>query len=131
MNQSFNISCNTSTNPPKAYLSALNAEIYDLNLTQIRVNYPKLAFNCYNSSESRSLIIDLSATQFALSTQNVLTAFGCNDMAVAYGKSNNASFKRHSPDAADLHGAAGVVVRGGDVEAGAGRETLLCFVKSY
>ena len=92
MDPSFNISCNASTYPPKAYLSALNAEIYDLNLTQIRVNYPKLAFNCYNSSENQSLIIDLSATQFTLSTQNVLTAFGCDDMAVAYGKSNNASF---------------------------------------
>ncbi|KAG6416707.1 hypothetical protein SASPL_124143 [Salvia splendens] len=33
--------------------------------------------------------------------------------------------KRDSPDAADLHGAAGVAVRGGDVGAGAGRETLL------
>ncbi|KAG6432053.1 hypothetical protein SASPL_103626 [Salvia splendens] len=41
---------------------------------------------------SRSLIIDLSATQFALSTQNVLTALGCDDMAVAYGKSKNTSF---------------------------------------
>ncbi|KAG6435352.1 hypothetical protein SASPL_100224 [Salvia splendens] len=89
MDPSFEISCNVSTNPPKAYLSALNAEIYDLNLTQIRVLYPKLAFACYNLSESRSLIIDLSATQFTLSTQNVLTALGCDDMAVAYGKSKN------------------------------------------
>ncbi|KAL1542927.1 wall-associated receptor kinase-like 8 [Salvia divinorum] len=92
MDPSFEINCNASTNPPKAYLSALNAEINDLNQSQIRVNYPKLAFACYNSSESQSLIIDLTETQFTLSTQNVLTALGCDDMAVAYGKSNNARF---------------------------------------
>ncbi|XP_047979565.1 wall-associated receptor kinase 3-like [Salvia hispanica] len=92
MDPTFEISCNVSTNPPKAYLSALNAEIIDLNLTQVRVNYPKLGFACYNSSESRSLIIDLSATQFMLSRLNVLTALGCDDMAVAYGKSKNTTF---------------------------------------
>ncbi|KAG6432054.1 hypothetical protein SASPL_103627 [Salvia splendens] len=92
MDPSFEISCNASTNPPKAYLSILKAEIYDLNQSQIRVNYPNLGFSC-NSSERQSLIIDLSETQFTLSTKNVLTALGCDDMVVAaYGKASNASF---------------------------------------
>lgn len=92
MDPSFEIRCNVSTYPPIAYLSVLNTEIYDLNQSHIKLYYPKLAFVCYNLLESRSLIIDLSATQFTLSTQNVFTALGCDDMAVAYGKSNNTTF---------------------------------------
>lgn len=94
---SFEIICNASSNPPKAYLSVLDVEIIELNQSQIRVSYPKMAVACYNSSrkrrqmrktESRSLVMDLTVTGFTLSDQNVITAVGCEDMVVAYGKSS-------------------------------------------
>ncbi|KAG6396880.1 hypothetical protein SASPL_143038 [Salvia splendens] len=48
-----------------------------------------------------------------------------SEMAPRMTAPTRGSGKQDSPDAADLHGAAGVAVRGGDVGAGAGRETLL------
>ncbi|XP_057796937.1 wall-associated receptor kinase 1-like [Salvia miltiorrhiza] len=94
---SFSIGCNFSSNPPKAYLSILKAEIIDLSPSQVRVYYPNMALACYDSSdgkrgisktESRSFIIDMTATPFTLSDQNMLTAVGCDDMVVGYGESN-------------------------------------------
>ncbi|KAH6801412.1 hypothetical protein C2S52_001876 [Perilla frutescens var. hirtella] len=95
MEPSFEISCYLH----KAYLTVLNAEIIELNLSrmQIRVKYPNFALACYNLSDSQlrnnkteslGMIIDLSATRFTLSTDNWLTAIGCDDMVVGYGGAN-------------------------------------------
>ncbi|KAH6781377.1 hypothetical protein C2S51_006670 [Perilla frutescens var. frutescens] len=100
MEPSFDIRCDISSNLHRPYLTVLSAEIIELNLTlmQIRVKYPNFAIACYNLSdykrglnktaESRGMIIDLSATKFTLSTDNWLTALGCDDMMVVYGGAN-------------------------------------------
>ncbi|XP_047942943.1 wall-associated receptor kinase 2-like [Salvia hispanica] len=88
---SFEVKCDTSTNPPKAYLSVLKAEITRLNSSQVRVNYPTLGFACYNWSNSQqritktveqSLTIDLSKTQFTLSEDSWISVIGCDDIMV-------------------------------------------------
>lgn len=100
---SFEIICNTSTNPAKAYLSVLNAEIIELTASQVVVDYPNLSFACYNLSdnqhgitkiEERRLVIDLSGTQYALSDENWITAIGCDDMVVGIIGQANRSFIR-------------------------------------
>ncbi|KAL1559098.1 non-specific serine/threonine protein kinase [Salvia divinorum] len=88
---SFEVECDTSANPPKAYLSVLKAEITQLNLSQVRVDYPTFGFACYNWSdpqrkliktEERSLSIDFSKTQFTLSEDSWISVIGCDDIMV-------------------------------------------------
>ncbi|KAH6781376.1 hypothetical protein C2S51_006669 [Perilla frutescens var. frutescens] len=99
---SFEIICNASTNPPKPYLSVLNAEIIQFrNSSQVHLNSFNLSLACYNWSdyqhrfiktEERSMIIDLSKTQYTLSDDNWITAIGSNDMAVGIIREANQSF---------------------------------------
>ncbi|KAH6781373.1 hypothetical protein C2S51_006666 [Perilla frutescens var. frutescens] len=100
---SFEIICNTSTNPPKPYLRVLNKEIVELNSSQVMVNYPNLGLACYHLSDydrkitktdERSLVIDLWRTQYTLSDQNWITAIGCDDMVVGIFGHANQSFIR-------------------------------------
>ncbi|KAI3463314.1 hypothetical protein Pfo_019977 [Paulownia fortunei] len=92
---SFDIICNTSTNPPKPYLSSTNTEVIEINPSRIRVKYPNLALTCYdlrddqrgiNITESSSISIDLSSTQYTLSDENWITAIGCDDMVAGLGR---------------------------------------------
>ncbi|KAH6819534.1 hypothetical protein C2S51_003137 [Perilla frutescens var. frutescens] len=102
---SFDITCNSSTDPPKAYLSILNlnTEIVEvkLNVSQVRVKYPNLGSACYNLSdyqrginktEGTSISIDLTATPYTLSDSNWLTAIGCDDMVTALGQTDGMSY---------------------------------------
>ncbi|KAG6386577.1 hypothetical protein SASPL_151743 [Salvia splendens] len=80
---SFEVVCNTDTNPKKPYIRLLNTEIVELNSSKIIVNYMNLSSNCYNRSGSqvgRSLTIDLLKTPYSLSDDNWITAIGCNVM---------------------------------------------------
>ncbi|XP_057795909.1 uncharacterized protein LOC131012021 [Salvia miltiorrhiza] len=88
---SFEIECDTSTNPPKAYLSVMKAEITNFNSSQVWVNYPTLGLACYNWSDSqqriikteeKSLIIDLATTQYTLSEDSWISVIGCDDVMV-------------------------------------------------
>ncbi|KAH6801413.1 hypothetical protein C2S52_001877 [Perilla frutescens var. hirtella] len=97
----FEIICNSTNNPPKAYLRVLNKEIIELNSSRILVNYPNLGLACYNLSnyqrgitktEEHSLIIDLSKTQYTLSGENWITTIGCDDMVVGSIRQGNRSF---------------------------------------
>ncbi|XP_057796398.1 wall-associated receptor kinase 2-like [Salvia miltiorrhiza] len=97
---SFEILCNTSTNPPKAYLAIFNTEIVELNSTKVLVNYLNLASTCYNNengiskAEERRLTLDLMRSQYRLSEENWITAVGCDDTAVAViGQTNLASIR--------------------------------------
>ncbi|KAG6418309.1 hypothetical protein SASPL_120512 [Salvia splendens] len=95
---SFEVNCDMSTNPPKAYLFVLKAEITRLNLSQVRVNYPTLGFSCYNWSdtqrriiktEERSLSVDLLGTQFTLSEDSWISVIGCDDIMVGITRRAN------------------------------------------
>ncbi|KAG8388356.1 hypothetical protein BUALT_Bualt02G0117300 [Buddleja alternifolia] len=100
MDPSFHIHCNTSTNPPKAYLFNTGFEvtvIYDHNYgSQIRVKYPNLAVSCYdslgNKTVSSNISIDLSSTQYTVAENNWLIAIGCDDLVTIQGRSDQSSF---------------------------------------
>ncbi|XP_042016474.1 uncharacterized protein LOC121764531 [Salvia splendens] len=87
---SFNITCNTSTTPPKPYLNIkkYNLEVVEIradNPTRIRIRYPYLIYGvCYNLTSGNKTwreenYIDLSETQYTLSENNWLTTIGCDD----------------------------------------------------
>ncbi|KAG6418304.1 hypothetical protein SASPL_120507 [Salvia splendens] len=86
LSPSFEIRCNTSTNPPTAYLALLDKEIIDINSSTVLINHPNLAWSCYNQTgitEKQIMIIDLSRTQYTLSEENWITSIGCDHMVVA------------------------------------------------
>ncbi|XP_057790673.1 wall-associated receptor kinase-like 9 isoform X1 [Salvia miltiorrhiza] len=86
----FNIDCNTSTHPPKAYLSIINKQVIEINQTYIRLLNPYMISACYGLSvnDQHSLSVNLSGTPYTFSYENVLTAIGCDDMVL---RSNGSS----------------------------------------
>ncbi|XP_047977273.1 wall-associated receptor kinase-like 1 [Salvia hispanica] len=87
-NSYFDINCDSSTHPPKAYLSINNIkkEVIELNLNQtyIRIKSPFMISACYDQSTGKqhSMTMNLSGTPYMLSDGNVLTAIGCDDMVL-------------------------------------------------
>ncbi|KAL1559095.1 wall-associated receptor kinase-like 1 [Salvia divinorum] len=100
---SFEVVCNTATNPEKPYLRLFNTEILELNSSKILVNYFNKATTCNSLSdnqvgitkpEEQKLTIDLLKTQYTLSDENWITAIGCDVMVVGViGEDNPNSFR--------------------------------------
>lgn len=87
----FEITCNTSFNPPKPFLGVDRAEVLDISTEGlVHINGP-IATNCYTESgESRTnystWINFYQASPYTLSdSHNKLTAIGCNAVASATG----------------------------------------------
>ncbi|XP_047979567.1 wall-associated receptor kinase 4-like [Salvia hispanica] len=97
LDPSFNISCiaSTSTDPPKAYITILDKEVIEINETYVRVKYPNfLASACYGLpgyNEPHGAAVNLSGTQYTLSSENWLTAIGCDDMVLGNEQPNGSS----------------------------------------
>lgn len=101
---SFNITCNTSSNPHKPYLNIDNEKILQVvdikldNPPQIRIKYPyPLSVACYNISADNKRwkdwnTIDLQET-YTISEDNWLTAIGCDDFVAATTWIGNQSFR--------------------------------------
>ncbi|XP_042012515.1 wall-associated receptor kinase-like 8 isoform X2 [Salvia splendens] len=94
LGSSFNITCNTSTTPPKPYLniSGVNLEVVEIGSddpTRIRIWYPYLLYGvCYDLTSGNvtwedGSYIDLSETQYTLSENNWQTTIGCDDFGTA------------------------------------------------
>ena len=94
LGSSFNITCNTSTTPPKPYLNIkdTNLEVVEIRSddpTRIRIRYPYLLYGvCYyltsgNITWEVQSDIELSDTQYTLSENNWLTIIGCDDIGAA------------------------------------------------
>ncbi|KAG6386587.1 hypothetical protein SASPL_151753 [Salvia splendens] len=85
-NSYFEINCDSSTDPPKAYLSINNIkkEVIEFNQTYIRIKSPFMLSACYDQSTGKrhSMTMNLSETPYMLSDGNVLTAIGCDDMVL-------------------------------------------------
>ncbi|KAH6776998.1 hypothetical protein C2S51_008310 [Perilla frutescens var. frutescens] len=90
---SFDISCDNSTVPPRAYLSIMNKEVFEINQTYIRIITPFLISACYESEigmnvtgdrsyEHTTMSVNLSGTPYTLSGMNWLTTIGCDDMVL-------------------------------------------------
>ncbi|XP_042067944.1 wall-associated receptor kinase-like 1 [Salvia splendens] len=84
LNPYFNISCDASTYPPKAFLSIMKKEVIEFNQTYIRLKNPYMISACYDSSTGNQhrMSVDLTGTPYMFSYVNVVTAIGCDDMVL-------------------------------------------------
>ncbi|KAL2486600.1 wall-associated receptor kinase 2 [Abeliophyllum distichum] len=91
----FNISCNTSFNPPKPYLldngpsEIYNYEVVNISETQIYVKNSKaqLTMACYvkrydNKTRRSPVVMEFSYSPYTLSDANKVTSIGCVDMVM-------------------------------------------------
>ncbi|KAH6781362.1 hypothetical protein C2S51_006655 [Perilla frutescens var. frutescens] len=102
---SFDITCNTSTNPPKPYLSIFKnpMQLIEIKPSQIRVTLPDLlTVACYyhfggppwvglgpNRTVEDNSDFDsfsLVGSQYTWSEENWLTALGCDDLVLGRGE---------------------------------------------
>nr|KJB73149.1 hypothetical protein B456_011G218500 [Gossypium raimondii] len=118
----FFIRCNTTLNPPKAFLGYGDLEVLDISLDgSLRVSYSYLiGHDCYNSS-GRSLYPQLLfsfSEYFTIShTRNKFTAIGCDTIAYIEAffepdSSNSISKKNFSTGCLTFCGDAGDVING-------------------
>lgn len=83
----FGITCNTSTNPPKAFIKNGNIQIFNISDQELRVSN-LLAENCYDQSgfnyREFYTSTDLMGTPYTFSEANVFTVVGCDDRGSIY-----------------------------------------------
>lgn len=81
-NQTFEIVCNTSINPPKAFLKDNNLELLNISLEAgtIQVNNPVIT-DCADGTHGDQEVF-LSGPFVYSSTQNRFTAMGCDNLAI-------------------------------------------------
>ncbi|MBA0870446.1 hypothetical protein Goshw_012605 [Gossypium schwendimanii] len=100
INNDFFIHCDTSFNPPKAFLSDTGLEVLNISLGDgsLRIRYDRsIGYDCFNSSgRSSDPNIGFSITQFPVShTRNKFTAIGCDTIAYIDGFSAANSSHRY------------------------------------
>ncbi|XP_026394788.1 wall-associated receptor kinase 2-like [Papaver somniferum] len=90
----YDINCDTSYDPPKAFMGINNLEIVGISETEIRIKDNTSAI-CYNPSggvvlNRTSVAWDLSLTPFTFSnTKNRFFVVGCNSLGVITGSDHN------------------------------------------
>ncbi|KAK8706170.1 hypothetical protein V6N13_049745 [Hibiscus sabdariffa] len=87
INDSFLITCNTSFDPPKAFLAATNIQVLHISVDgYLRIRYP-IAYDCYDSlGRSRYFNAGFRLEKFYIShTRNMFTALGCDTYAYIEG----------------------------------------------
>ncbi|XP_074351292.1 putative wall-associated receptor kinase-like 16 [Apium graveolens] len=83
LNYGFDIICNTSTDPPKAFIKSWkNIEIFDISDKELRISN-NVAAKCYNRSglvyrEDR-VSTEVDGITYTFSSTNLLTVVGCDD----------------------------------------------------
>ncbi|KAG4200849.1 hypothetical protein ERO13_A05G239700v2 [Gossypium hirsutum] len=83
ISSNFFITCNTTFNPPKAFLTTSNIEILDISLDGYLRISESIGYDCYNEV-GRTLCFDiwLQLSKFPIShTRNKFTAIGCDTYA--------------------------------------------------
>ncbi|KAL1568195.1 non-specific serine/threonine protein kinase [Salvia divinorum] len=91
LNTYFDVNCDSSTDPPQAYLSLMNKEVIEFNQSYIRLRNPYMISACYDdlsTDNQHSMAVNLSGTPYMLWYGNVLTVIGCDDMVL---RSNGSS----------------------------------------
>ncbi|XP_073129495.1 wall-associated receptor kinase-like 8 [Henckelia pumila] len=82
----FDIICDTSFDPPKAFIGSDKLEVLGISDSNIRIRN-RVASKCYdkygNWKGNFDFTIDLTGTPFSISKENMLTVVGCDD--VSYG----------------------------------------------
>ncbi|KAK1400808.1 putative WALL ASSOCIATED KINASE (WAK)-LIKE 10 [Heracleum sosnowskyi] len=84
----FEIHCDTTFNPPKAFLSYSNLEVLNISVLEgtIHVNNPVLK-DCTNESKIEQ-VISFQPFKYSI-TENRFTAFGCNSLAYMIQNGSN------------------------------------------
>ncbi|KAK4419957.1 Wall-associated receptor kinase [Sesamum alatum] len=92
INPFFDINCDSSFDPPKAFLG--NHELVDISETKIhiRTRLASLCSNDNNTVNATGFHMDLSGTPFSFSNQNKLTLVGCNHISLMSKESKSDTF---------------------------------------
>ncbi|GAB4830677.1 hypothetical protein Ancab_039366, partial [Ancistrocladus abbreviatus] len=78
----YDINCNTSFDPPKAFLSNEGIEIFEITETQMRVENINLSYTCYGPQRpvNEAAQFRLSSPSYTFSADaNRFTVIGCNN----------------------------------------------------
>lgn len=82
INPTFVVTCNDTEDPPKAFLMGGNVQVVDISNTQLRITN-SVAYSCYSPSgevtSTQNSSIELEATSYMYSDDNVFTVIGCDD----------------------------------------------------
>ncbi|KAL2462630.1 Wall-associated receptor kinase-like 9 [Forsythia ovata] len=95
MNSWFSLQCDTSVNPPKAYLSTTGIEVVKTSESAIYVKYyDRMAIACYdmqfyNKTLDITLELNFSSVPYTLSDANQIISIGCDDLASVQGVLNS------------------------------------------
>ncbi|KAL7585663.1 hypothetical protein Lser_V15G42748 [Lactuca serriola] len=111
IDESFNLTCNLTSNPPKLFIGSGNIEIYSMSGHEMKISN-SIAFRCYNESGRATYELiawtNLETTPFTFSQKNKFTVIGCDDSALITGR-NGLDF---------TSGCLGLCSKAGDVPVG-------------
>ncbi|KAI3750472.1 hypothetical protein L2E82_21110 [Cichorium intybus] len=85
LDESFELTCNMTYDPPKLFIRTSNIEIYSISESEMRI-YNPVGYRCYN--ETGHVTGDLNAwsslytSPFSFSQKNTFTVIGCDDFAL-------------------------------------------------
>lgn len=85
----FYVNCNTSFNPPRAFLGTTDIQIYDISESQMRIA-SSIVSKCYRGQTGdlanlTYVVIDLQNSPYIFSDKNTFTVIGCDDPAMIIG----------------------------------------------
>ncbi|KAL8063328.1 hypothetical protein ABFX02_01G020700 [Erythranthe guttata] len=88
INSFFHLNCNSSFDPPKAFLGSDKFEVLSIYDSKIRIKN-QLAWVCYDKNGDGVSYVEssmnLSGTPFSFSNENKLTVVGCDDVSIMSG----------------------------------------------
>lgn len=86
ISSNFFIRCDTTSNPPKTFLSSTDIEVLHISLDGYLRIQQTVGFDCYNSLGRSSYGESYSLSNFPISnTRNKFTAIGCDTYALIEG----------------------------------------------
>lgn len=84
----FDVTCNSSYDPPLLFLGTSNLQVQQISLTNLRIRN-SVSYNCYNQAGAligrSSSWINLGRLPFYFSTTNKFTVIGCDTLALISG----------------------------------------------
>ncbi|KAI3677563.1 hypothetical protein L6452_36829 [Arctium lappa] len=94
LDESFDLTCNSTKSPPKLFYGSGNIEILNISDSEARVSN-SVGYTCYNQlgnvTQEAAAWTNLWTTPFTFSQKNKFTVVGCDDFAFIRGK-NEANF---------------------------------------
>ncbi|KAK9059309.1 hypothetical protein SSX86_021928 [Deinandra increscens subsp. villosa] len=86
IDNSFHVTCNMSSDPPKLFLRSSTIEIYNISDSEIRIP-TSVAYKCYNQNGTIANEYDwwIGLSTFTFSQKNMLTVLGCDDYSFIRG----------------------------------------------